>query len=175
MRNAFDVTVAQILDIGVEAGREAIPHMLGDHDLARPGQAHEPGGKIDAAAEDVVGLDNDVAHLHAGAQHDLAICRPTGVRPLAFMLNGESRRHGRPDVGEVQQHAVAQALDEPSVVGRKDIPLHALDEIEPVGDDAHFVLFDKTHRPDDIREQDRALGPRNGVVCLNSRQIEFRH
>jgi hypothetical protein len=36
-------------------------------------------------------------------------------------------------------------LDEPSVVRRKDIPLHALDEIEPMGDDAHFVLFDKTN------------------------------
>jgi hypothetical protein len=53
--------------------------MLGDHDFARPGQAHEPGGKIDAAAEDVVVLDDDVAHLQAGAQHDLAVCRPTGV------------------------------------------------------------------------------------------------
>ena len=138
--------------------------MLGHDDFARPGQAHEPSGKIDAAAEDVVVFDDDVADLHAGAQHDLAVCRPTGVRSPAFMLNGESRRHGRPDVGEVEQHAVAEALDEPSVVRRKDIPLHALDEIEPMGDDAHFVLFDETYGPDDVGEQDRALCPRDMMV-----------
>ena len=63
--NAADVAVAQILDIGVEAGRQAVAHVLGDHDLARPGQAHEPGREVDAAAEDVVGLDDDVAHLDA--------------------------------------------------------------------------------------------------------------
>ena len=149
--------------------------MLGDHDLARSGQAHEPGGKIDATAEDVVVLDDDVAHFQAGAQHDLAVRRPAGVRPLAFVLDGKRRRDGRPDVGEVEQHAVAEALDEPSVVRRQDVPLHAVDEIEPVGDDAHFVLFDKTHRADDIREQNRALGPRNVVACPNVRQIEFHH
>ena len=48
------------------------------------------------------------------------------------------------DVGEVSGMP-SPGLDEPSVVRRKDIPLHALDEIEPMGDDAHFVLFDKTN------------------------------
>ena len=38
-----------------------------------------------------------------------------------------------------------------------------LDEIEPMGDDAHFVLFDEAYRPDDVGEQDRALGPRDMV------------
>ena len=44
------VAVAQILDIGVEVGGEAVAHVLGDDDLARAGEAHQPGREIDAAA-----------------------------------------------------------------------------------------------------------------------------
>ena len=173
--NTFDVAVAQILDVGVQAGREAVAHMLGNHDFSRSCQAHEPGGEIYAATEDVVVLDDDVAHLEAGSQHDLAVCRPACVRPLAFMLNGKGRRHGGSHVGEVHQHAVAEAFNEPSIVRRKDIPPHVVNEIEPMGDDAYFVLFDKAHRPDDIHEQDRALCPGDGMVCPNIGQIEFCH
>ena len=76
--------------------------------------------------------------------HDLAIRRSTDVGALALISNGKGRRYSGPDVVEVHQHSVAKALDEATFVGRKDISLHALDEIEPIRDDANLVLIDKT-------------------------------
>ena len=98
------------------------------------------------------------------AQHDLAVGRPAGVGSRAVTLDRERRRHGRADIVEVEQHAVAQALDEPPVVRGQDVALHVLDEIEPMRDDAHLVLFDQTHRSDDVGQQHRALGPRDRVL-----------
>jgi hypothetical protein len=105
-------------------------------DLAGAGETHQAGSEIDAAAQHVVGADDDVAHLHAGAQHDLAIGGARGVGAMALLLDGECGRHARAHVGEVEQHAVAQALDEAAVVARHDALLHMVDEIQPMTDDA---------------------------------------
>ncbi|MPZ29441.1 MAG: hypothetical protein GEV13_00325 [Rhodospirillales bacterium] len=80
---------------------------------------------------------------------------------MALLLDGECGRHAGAHVGEVEQHAVTQALDEAAVVAGDDAPLHMVDEIQPVADDAHFILFDESYRADDVDEQDRALGPRD--------------
>ena len=156
-------------------GGEAVAHVLGDHDLAGPGEAHQTGGKIDAAAQHVVGADDDVAHLDAGAQHDLAVCWPRGIGAVPFLLDGERGRHARAHVVEVEQHAVAQALDEPAVVAGHDAPLHVLDEIEPMRDDADLILFDEAHRAHDVDKQDCSLGPRDVMFRPELGQIEFCH
>jgi hypothetical protein len=36
-----------------------------------------------------------------------------------------------------------------------------VDEIQPMADDAHFILFDEAYRADDVDKQDRTLGPRD--------------
>ena len=133
----------------------------GHDDLARAGQAHQAGSEIDAAAQHVVGADDDVAHLHAGAQHDLAVDGADRIGAMAFLLDGECSRHGGAHVVEVEQHAVAQALDEAAIVAGHDALLHMLDKLQPMGNDAHFILFDEAYRSDDVDKQDRALGPRD--------------
>ena len=79
--------VTQIFDLGVERRREAIASLLGNHNLARTGKAHEPLGKIDSPAQDVVELYDNVADLQTHTQIDPAISRDTNVAASAFRLN----------------------------------------------------------------------------------------
>ena len=82
----------------------------------RLGQTFEPGGDVDAVAEDVALLDDDVALVNADATLDAT------VRRQWFIALGQSRLHlgcaaQRVDnAGELDQEAVAGGLDDAAVM-----------------------------------------------------------
>ena len=53
---------------------------LRDADAARLGDAFQPRGDVDAVAEDVVALDDDVADIDADAEFDARSAAPAALR-----------------------------------------------------------------------------------------------
>ena len=76
------------------------------------GDALEPRRHVDAVAEDVVALDDDVAEIDADAEFDAAVLRHVGValaHPALDFGGAGDRVH---DARELHQHAVAGQLDD---------------------------------------------------------------
>ena len=119
--------------------------MLGDHDLTRPGQAHEPCGEIDTATKHIVGFNDDVADLHAYAEPNPAFRRVPRVQPLGGVLDGEGRRYRRPDLLEIQKHPIAEVLHEPPIARWKHMRPHVVEKVEPASDHADLVVLHEAH------------------------------
>ena len=74
--------------------------------------AFQPGGDIDAVAENVVIVDDDVADMDADAKCDAAILRHGRIGLRHGALNVERAAHRVDRAGEFDQHAVAGRLDD---------------------------------------------------------------
>src|SRR5262245_22045884 len=85
----------------------------------------------------------------------MPIRRAPDVIPLAFLLHCESGRYGRSDVAEIQQHAIAETLDEMSVPLGQHVFLDVFDELEPAFEDAFLVLLDEANGLDHIDDEYR--------------------
>src|SRR5215472_5452381 len=81
-------------------------------DPTRRGEGFESGRDIDAVAENVVGLDDDVAEIDPDPEPDAALVRNPGLaidhRPL--QLGGAAHRID--DAREFRQHPVTGRLDD---------------------------------------------------------------
>ena len=92
--------------------------VLGKTDRARLGDALQPRGDIDAVAHEVaVALLDDVAEMDADAEHDAAVLRHAGVALDHGVLNLDRAAHGVDDAAELDDAAVAGALDDAPVMG----------------------------------------------------------
>ncbi len=79
---------------------------------ARLGQRFEPGCNVDAVAEDVAILDDDVADIDAHAKFDAALCRCCGVAGDHLPLHLDRTAHRVDDAGELGKEAVAGRFDD---------------------------------------------------------------
>src|SRR5271166_4905040 len=78
-RDIFERLLAHVCEGEVEAARRILPHAGRDADPAGLGQAFEPCRDIDAVAEDVAVLNDDVADIDADAELDAALRRQGGI------------------------------------------------------------------------------------------------
>ena len=97
-----DIDLAANLPIGI----------VGDADTARLGDALEPRGDVDAVAEDIVVVDDDVADVDADAKFDPLVLRHVGVLLGHAALDFDRAADGIDGAGEFHQHAVAGGLDD---------------------------------------------------------------
>ena len=67
------MVLAHRLEAEVELVLDLVVDVAGDADAAGLGEAFEAGGDVDAVAEDVVGLDDDVADIDADAEADAPV------------------------------------------------------------------------------------------------------
>ena len=108
--------LAGVLEGEVEPVADMIAHRCRDADAARLGDALQARRHIDAVAENVAVLDDDVAEIDADAELDAAVLRHVGVAAghaaLDFGGAGDSVHHAR----EFHQHAVAGQLDDAALV-----------------------------------------------------------
>ena len=75
-------------------------------------QRFEPGCIVDAVAEDVAILDDDVPDIEAHAKFDAALCRCRGVAGDHLALKLDRAAHRVDDAGELDKEAVAGRLDD---------------------------------------------------------------
>jgi|SRR6516162_1913879 hypothetical protein len=79
---------------------------------ARLGQRFEPGREVDAVAEDVAILDDDVTDIDAHAKFNAAPCRGCGVAGDHLPLHLDRTAHRVDDAGELGEEAVTGSLDD---------------------------------------------------------------
>ena len=138
--------------------------VVGDADAARLGDSLQARRDVDAVAENIVVVEDDVADVDADAKLDPQVGRhvdiPLRHRALHFHRIA-SRIHG---TGELDQHAVARGLD--------DAPVVRLDAGIDQGLAQHFQLRQRpllvaTHQPaiaGDISRQHRRQSPVHALV-----------
>ena len=96
------------------AGDLGMDH-VGDQDAARRGLAFEAGRDIDAVAENVAALEDDVAEIDADAQMHRGLDREVALGHGA--LHGERALDRVDDAAELDQRAVAHHLDDTAATG----------------------------------------------------------
>ena len=84
---------------------------------ARLGEPFQAGGDVDAVAEDVVVLDDDVAEVDADAELDARLVGRAAVAVGHAGLDGDGAAHRLDGAGEIDQQAIAGALDDAAAVG----------------------------------------------------------
>ncbi len=91
--------------------------VLGQTDRARLANAFEPRGDVDAVAHQIaVGLLDDIAQMNADAEFDAALGRQAGVALDQAVLHLDRAAHGVDHAAELDENAVAGALDDAPVM-----------------------------------------------------------
>src|SRR6516225_402695 len=110
--DVLDLLLAEIVKGEVEAVAHLLVRRGAEADPARLGQRFEPGGDVDAVAENVAILDDDVADIDAHAKFDVPLCRCRGVTGEHLPLHLDRTAHRIDDAGELGEEAVAGRLDD---------------------------------------------------------------
>ena len=115
--NILQLRQPKIGDVEIEPPLHLAVGVLGKTDRARHGDALQSRGDIDAVAHKVaVALLDDVAQMNADAKHDAAVLGHAGVALDHGVLNFDRAAHRVDDAAELDDRAVAGALDDTSVM-----------------------------------------------------------
>jgi hypothetical protein len=123
--------LAQVLKPEIDFVAHLVTHDPADADPARLGQGFQPRRDIDAIAEDVVVVDDDVAEIDADAKLDAALARDTVIAQRHLALQFDRAAHRIDDAREFDQEPVAGGLDDaPAMLGDFRISELAVDRFE---------------------------------------------
>ena len=147
---------AEIGDREIEPPLDLPIGVLGKTDRARLRDAFQPRGDIDAVAHQIaVALLDDVAEVNADAELDAPLGRQAGVALDHAVLHLDRAAHGVDDAAELDDRAVAGALDDAAVMDGDG----GIDEIAAQGPEARErAILVRAREPavaDDVRDQDR--------------------
>ncbi len=136
-------------------------------DCAGPSDALEACGDVDAVAHQIaIGLLDHVAEMNADAEFDSAVVRHAGIALDHAALNLDGAAHRIDNAAELDQSAVACALDHAPVVHSD----RRIEEIAPQrakpSQDAVLVRAGKTAEADDVSRQNGGQFPALGHEAL---------
>jgi hypothetical protein len=154
--HAFQPAFAQVLERQAEAVGHLVAHGGRDDRLARAGQRHQPRGQVDAIAIQVELVGQHVGEVDADPQVQLFAGLDTGVALLDPRLERERAIDGTRGAVELDQHAVAQQLDDAALVRRQFVMGDLGDERAPARHRAVRIKPDFLDRVDDIGKEHRA-------------------
>ena len=116
--DVLETLLANIVKFDVDLAAHLAERVFRDADAAGLGNALEPGCDIDAVTENVVGLDQHVAEMHANAHIHSAIVGDPGIAIRHQLLQRNRTLHRTDDRAEFDQCAVAGSLDDaPAMLG----------------------------------------------------------
>jgi hypothetical protein len=91
-RDVLERLLAHILELEGELVAHLVAHHAADADAAWLRQGFKPSGDVDAIAENVVPIDDDVAEIDADAKFDTRFGRHTGISPGHLSLHVNAHR-----------------------------------------------------------------------------------
>src|SRR5688572_31022461 len=116
-----DILDGMLTQIG-EADRKLLRDMLAhggaDTNLAGIGESFEPRGDIDAVAENIVALHDDVAHVDADAEPDALTFVDVGIAAIYTLLHHNGAADRIDNRGKLDEEAVACSLDDAALMLR---------------------------------------------------------
>ena len=144
-----DIDLATDLSIGV----------IGQADPAGLGNALKASGDIDAVAEDIIVVDDDVSDVYPNAELDPEVLRHTVVLFSHAVLDSDRTARSIHRASEFNQHAVAGGFDDPAAMGGDGgVDEGRSNRFEP-GQRAFLVDAHEAAIPGDIRRQHRCQSP----------------
>jgi hypothetical protein len=133
--------------------------IIGHEDAARFGDALKAGGNVDAIAEDVVVIENDVADVNADAEFDPLDLRHIDILFSHAALNFDGTAYGIHDAPELNEGAVPCILDDTSVMLNDFGIEKLLSKSFQLRQRAFFVDPYQAARASDIRRQNSRQSP----------------
>ena len=116
-RDVLELRRPEIGDGEIEPSLHLPIGVLGQTDRARRGDALQSRGDVDAVAHQIaVALLDDVAEMNADAKDDAAVLGHAGVALDHAVLDFDRAAHGVDDAAELDEAAVAGALDDASMM-----------------------------------------------------------
>src|SRR5437870_8434198 len=113
--DVLEASFAHIFKGEVETFTDMIAHRLRNGNATDGRNALEPSRQVDAIAEDVAFLDNNVAEVNSDAEFDACV-RGTGVACPHGRLNVDRTSDGAHDAGKFNQHSIAGKFEDASIV-----------------------------------------------------------
>src|SRR5690242_10324611 len=114
--NVFDGLLSQIIEFETELILDLIVYYTRNHDAAGIGKAFQPRRHVDAVAENVVTIDDDIADIDADAKLDAFLSRNIGIAFNHAALDVDGAAHRVDDTSMLDEHAVAGGLDDTAAV-----------------------------------------------------------
>ena len=154
--DVLELRLAEIGDREIEPRLHLPIGVLGKADRARLGDAFQPRGDVDAVAHQIaVALLDDVAEMDADAELDAAVLGHAGVALDHRVLDFDRAAHGVDHAAELDERAVAGALDHAPVVhGDRRVDEVAAQRPQP-RERAILVRAGEPGEADDVGGQDR--------------------
>ena len=153
--DVLDLLLAEILKGDRQLIADLVADGAGDAQPAGPAQVLQPGGDIDAVAEDVAVFADDVPDIDADAKDEPLVLRHVRVSGRHPLLNRDSASDGFNGAREFNEKTVTSSLDDATVVGG-DLRVDQLSPVPLQG--AQGTDLVGTHQPtvaDDICRHDR--------------------
>jgi hypothetical protein len=160
------VAFAEVLDLRVQRGSELVTSLRRNDDLARACQGRQPRGQVDAPAVNIATIDKYGADRDPHAQQHLPIRRQPHVAAAALQLDCEGGRCRRPGIWEVQQHPIAEALDQFTPEFGKHAGFDVPNQAQPTLQHANLVLLDEAYRLDHVNDENCADAALQGAVRI---------
>ena len=113
----LDADVAGVLKAHINPVADAFVDDRGNADSAGLRQRLQAGGDVDAVAINVVAFDDHIAEIDADPQNDVGLAHGLIRQSTVRALHGESAMDGIDDAAEFDDRAVADQLDDASVMG----------------------------------------------------------
>jgi hypothetical protein len=187
-RNILKALLADINEIGRHLALHLPPDVLGNRDATRLCNAFDPRRDVDAVAQDIVTLDDDIANIDPDPQPDWIGVGATGVLLHKLFLDFDGAGDGVHGAGEFHQRAVAHELDDTAGMrGDRRIDQLAPQIIQP-GQSARLVHAHEARITDHVggqdcrkpplqaplRHLDRSSGSRRGATVWATGQGLYR-
>ena len=117
--DVLDLDFAHVDELDGQAIAHLVAHGTMHADAAGLRQRLQARGHVDAVAEHIATIGDDVAQVHADAERELArVGAGRGAR-RHVVLNGESAAHRLHHAGEFGEEAIAHALEDAPLVLRR--------------------------------------------------------
>ena len=150
----FQVLVADVGELRRDFAAHLAKGVFGEADASGFGDGFEPCRDVDAVAEDVVALDQDIAEMDADAPIHPVFAGYPGITFRRLLLQRQGAFDGADHRAKLDQHAVAGRLDDaPAMLGDERLGGGAMVQKPPRG--ARFVLPHQARIARHIGDEDR--------------------
>jgi hypothetical protein len=161
--------LAHVLERDVDLVAHLVAHNATDTDSARFSQCFEARREVDAIAEDIVLVDDDVAEVDADAKFDAPLFHHAGIAPRHLALHLDGATHGIDHAVEFGKQAVAGRLHDTTAVlgdlGVSDLAPHLLQG----GERAFLVHAHQPRIAGHVSRQDRRQASLKPFLCHRHR------
>ena len=168
--NVLEVLLTHIGEGQVEPAGGIFLNAGRDANAAGLGQRFQPGGHIDAVAQDVAIFDDNIAHIDADTEFDSFRDAASGIARGQQLLHLAGAAQGVNHTGELHEQSVARSLDQPAPM-RRDLRVDHLRADGPYSvEGSLFVSPDQARISRDVGCQD-GRQPTLSAIRVHSQKI----